>query len=62
MEEQEEKTKRKWKRMGLSPDDQKPTVEVPKKINSNGLNTYFLERGDPFKNGSSSGMTPFNQT
>jgi len=46
----------------LDPTAQKPTKKVPKMVTKDGgINPYFLRRGDPQRNGGSSGMTPFNQ-
>jgi len=46
----------------LDPTAQQPTKKVPKLVSKDGgINPYFLRRGNPTKNGCSSGMTQFNQ-
>ena len=46
----------------LDPTKQQPTKKAPELVSKDGgINPYFLRRGDPTKNGSSSGSTQFNQ-
>ena len=46
----------------LDPTAQAPTKKAPKILKEDGgVNPYFLRRGNPAKNGNSSGFTQFNQ-